>query len=204
MTDTVNIKSIITLCTLVNGLSQSDSSPVTTEFKGHRILNELLKDPTRSLEEIARACRSYRQKVWREKRKLEDSGAVWGYTAVVDENAIDWKSFILLIKLKPLTSDQAQLLINRHLTNAPGELSIRLMDTYYLNGKYDLCVIFAAQSGMTARKYYDSIRQEYEDYLEDRPEIIDIAFSLIRWGKVNPNVHKLKEFIPPISNGKGR
>ncbi|MFO8050267.1 MAG: hypothetical protein R6V01_01030 [Thermoplasmatota archaeon] len=188
----------------MNDLLQIDNNTVTTEFKGHRILNELLKDPTRSLEEIARSCGSYRQKVWREKRKLEDNEAVWGYTAVVDENMIDWKSFLLLIKLKPLTADQARLLIRRHLTNAPGELSIRLMDTYYLNGKYDLLVIFAAPNWMTARKYYDSIRLEYENYLEDRPEIIDVAFSLIRWGKVNPNIQKLKDFIPPISKESGR
>lgn len=172
--------------------------PITTEYRGHRVLNELLKDPTRSLEEIARACGSYRQKVWREKRKLEESEAVWGYTAVVDENEIDWKSFLLLIRLKPMTADQAQLLIRRHLTNAPGELNIRLMDTYYLNGKYDLLVIFAAPDWITARKYYDSIRLEYGLFLEDRPEIIDVAFSLIKWGKVNPNINKLKDFIPPM------
>jgi DNA-binding Lrp family transcriptional regulator len=180
-------------------MDQEEKHRVTTEFKGYKILNELLKDPTRSLEEIARSCGSYRQKVWREKRRMEDDEAIWGYTAVVDENVIDWKSFILLIKLKPLTSDQAKLLIRRHLTNAPGELNIRLMDTYYLNGKYDLLVIFAAPNWMTARKYYDSIRLEYELYLEDRPEIIDVAFSLIRWGKVNPNIKKLKEFIPPVT-----
>jgi len=182
---------------VVDGLAQKHATPITTEFRGHRILNELLKDPTRSLEEIAKACGSYRQKVWREKRKLEESEAVWGYTAVVDENEIDWKSFLLLIKLKPLTADQAQLLIRRHLTNAPGELNIRLMDTYYLNGKYDLLVIFAAPNWMIARKYYDSIRLEYDPYLEERPEIIDIAFSLIRWGKVNPNINRLRDFIPP-------
>ncbi len=179
-------------------MSQKERETITTVFKGQKILNELLKDPTRSLEEIAKSCGSYRQKVWREKRKLEDMEAIWGYTAVVDENVIDWKSFILLIKLKPLTTDQAKLLIKRHLTNAPGELNIRLMDTYYLNGKYDLLVIFSAPNRMTARKYYDSIRLEYDRYLEDRPEIIDVAFSLIRWGKVNPNVDRLKEFIPPI------
>ena len=178
-------------------MSQDAKVSITTEFKGHRILNELLKDPTRSLEEIARSCGSYRQKVWREKKKLEDMQAIWGYTAVVDENVIDWKSFVVLIKLKPLTPDQARLLIHRHITNAPGELNIRLMDTYYLNGKYDLLVIFAAPNWITARKYYDSIRLEYDQYLEDRPEIIDVAFSMIRWGKVNPNVEKLKEFIPP-------
>ncbi|MCU0799518.1 MAG: hypothetical protein MUC62_07590 [Candidatus Thermoplasmatota archaeon] len=171
---------------------------ITTEFKGQRILNELLRDPTRSLEEIARACGSYRQKVWREKKKMEDSGAVWGYTAVVDEDAIDWKAFILLLKFKPLTQDQADLLIRRHLTNAPGELDIRLMDTYYLNGIYDLLVIFAAPDWITARKYYDSIRLEYERFLEARPEIIDVAFSLIRWGKVHPTIERLKEFIPPM------
>lgn len=179
-------------------MARETRDPITTEYRGHRVLNELLKDPTRSLEEIARACGSYRQKVWREKRKLEESGAVWGYTAVVDEGEIDWKSFLLLIKLKPMTEDQAQLLIRRHLTNAPGELNIRLMDTYYLNGKYDLLVIFAAPDWITARKYYDSIRLEYGPFLEDRPEIIDVAFSLIKWGKVNPNIRKLNDFIPPL------
>ncbi len=61
-------------------MSLRDRRTVTTEFKGQRILNELLKDPTRSLEEIARACGSYRQKVWREKKKMEDGEAIWGYT----------------------------------------------------------------------------------------------------------------------------
>jgi len=176
----------------------------TTEYSGHTILNEMLKDPTRSLEEIARSCGSYRQKVWREKRKLEDTNAIWGYTAVVDENVIDWMTFLLLMRLKPLTTDQAKLLINRHLTNAPGKLNIRLMDTYYLNGKYDLLVIFAAPNRRIARKYYDSIRLEYEDYLEERPDIIDVAFSMIRWGKVNPNLLNLKDFIPPLPDRKGK
>jgi DNA-binding Lrp family transcriptional regulator len=176
---------------------KKDTLGYTTEYSGQTILNELLKDPTRSLEEIARSCNSYRQKVWREKKKLEDSSAIWGYTAVVDENVIEWKVFLLLMRLKPLTTDQARLLINRHLTNAPGKLNIRLMDTYYLNGKYDLLVIFAAPDWMTSRKYYDSIRLEYEEYLEERPEIIDVAFSMIRWGKVNPNLENLREFIPP-------
>jgi len=179
-------------------MSPNPNRNITTEFRGQRISNELLRDPTRSLEEIARACGSYRQKVWREKKKMEDSGAVWGYTAVVDEDAIDWKAFILLLKFKPLTQDQADLLIRRHLTNAPGELDIRLMDTYYLNGIYDLLVIFAAPDWITARKYYDSIRIEYERFLEARPEIIDVAFSLIRWGKVHPTIERLKEFIPPM------
>lgn len=183
-------------------MSPNQKRNITTEFKGQRILNELLRDPTRSLEEIARACGSYRQKVWREKKKMEDSGAVWGYTAVVDEDAIDWKAFILLLKFKPLTQDQAELLIRRHVTNAPGELDIRLMDTYYLNGIYDLLVIFAAPDWITARKYYDSIRIEYERFLEARPEIIDVAFSLIRWGKVHPSIERLKEFIPPIPSYK--
>jgi len=183
--------------------SKRKKETVTTEYKGHRIMNELIKDPTRSLEDIARSCGSYRQKVWREKRKLEENDTVWGYTAVVDENTIGWKVFILLMKLQPLTEKQAKLLIDRHVTNAPGRLNIRLMDTFYLNGKWDILVIFAAPDWMTARKYYDSIRLEYSDYLEERPEIIDVAFSLIRWGKVNPNVQSLREFIPPVTERKG-
>lgn len=182
-----------------NTRTEVHEKSITTEYKGQRILNELLKDPTRSLEEIASSCGSYRQKVWREKKKLEENGAVWGYTAVVDEDVIGWKTFILMMKLKPLTEKQATILIHRHLSNAPGKLNIRLMDTYYLNGKYDLLVIFAAPDWITSRKYYDSIRIEYEPFLEERPEIIDVAFSLIRWGKVNPDIERLREFIPPTT-----
>ncbi len=177
---------------------EQDDGRLTTGYKGQSILNELLKDPTRSLEEIATSCGSYRQKVWREKKKLEQSGAVWGYTAVVDEDAIGWKTFLLFMKLKPLSDEQASTLIRRHVSDAPGRLSIRLMDTYYLNGRYDLLVIFAAPDWITSRKYYDSVRIEYEPFLEERPEIIDVAFSMIRWGKVNPGIEKLRDFIPPI------
>ena len=43
-----------------------------------------------------------------------------------------------------------------------------------------------------------------EDFLEERPEIIDVAFSMIRWGKVNPNLMNLNEFIPPSPERKER
>jgi hypothetical protein len=40
--------------------STDDDEKLTTGYRGQTILNELLKDPTRSLEEIANSCGSYR------------------------------------------------------------------------------------------------------------------------------------------------
>ncbi|MCD6512775.1 MAG: Lrp/AsnC family transcriptional regulator [Thermoplasmata archaeon] len=169
----------------------------TTLFKINKILDELLIDARQSIQEIAKKCSTYRQKVWREIKKMEYNKIIWGYTAVVNEEKIGWKLFMVFMKMKPLTEEQVKLQIDRHRRDIPGKLAVRLIDAYYINGTYDWVIIFAASDWATAKKYYDNIRKEYEKYLMDKPEMTDVIFSTIRWGKVNPEIEKLYEFIPP-------
>lgn len=169
----------------------------TTLFKIDRILDELLINARQSIQEIAKKCKTYRQKVWRKIKKMEETKTIWGYTAVVNEEKIGWKLFMVFMKMKPLTKEQVELQINRHRKDVPGKLAVRLIDAYYINGTYDWIIIFAAKDWATARKYYDNIRKEYEEYLLEKPEMVDIIFSTIRWGKVNPEIEKLYEFVSP-------
>ena len=53
-----------------------------------KILNALLKDPTRSMREMAKELDSYRQTIWRKKKKMEKERLIWGYTAVIDESKL--------------------------------------------------------------------------------------------------------------------
>ena len=67
------------------------------------VLEQLYKDPTRSDREIAKKIDSYRQKVWRERKKLERKNVIWGYSAVVDETKLNYVIYLILFNTKPMS-----------------------------------------------------------------------------------------------------
>ncbi|MDD3494019.1 MAG: Lrp/AsnC family transcriptional regulator [Candidatus Thermoplasmatota archaeon] len=161
------------------------------------VLDQLLIDARQSMQKIARKCATYRQKIWREMTKMEQDHTIWGYTAVVDEEKLGWKLFMVLLKTRPLSRELVEAQIKRVREDVPGQLAVRLLDIYYLNGSYDWVVIFAARKWNTAKKYYDNLRKVYEQHLTEKPEMADIMFSTLRWGKVNPEIERLHDFVPP-------
>lgn len=169
----------------------------TTLFKVSDILDQLLIDARQSLQKIAEKCDTYRQKVWREQKDLEESHTIWGYTAVVDEEKLGWRLFMVFLKTRPMTPEFAQRQIRRLREDVPGTMAVRLIDVYYLTGTYDWVVVFAAKNWATARKYFDNIRKEYWDFTVEKPEMSSVAFTSIRWGKVNPELERLTEFVSP-------
>jgi DNA-binding Lrp family transcriptional regulator len=156
----------------------------------------LTEDPTRSVRDIAKDMGSYRQKVWRKKKKLEDDHVIWGYTAVVDESVMNQVMYILLMKLKPMSTDLAELMKNRILQREPEKQNVRLLNVLYVNGEYDLVVMFTGPDHSTARRYFDSLRMAYDEHLIEKPVIIDVNLSLMREGKINPNISKIFEYVP--------
>jgi DNA-binding Lrp family transcriptional regulator len=160
------------------------------------VLRALLHDPTRSVVEIAKEMKSYRQKVWRKKKALEDGNVVWGYSAVVDESKLGHVMYFMLMKMKPMDRQLADLVISRQKLGAYQKQQVRLTTLLYVNGAYDWLVMFSAPSHAIARRYYDSIRIAYEKYLLEKPILIDVNFQLIREGKVNPEIEKLHDFEP--------
>lgn len=161
-----------------------------------RLLHRLLEDPTRSVRAIAAELRSYRQRVWRHKRALERDRVVWGYTAVIDESKLGGVMYVVLMKMVPMDGPLAELIISRQTGSEFHRQEVRLVNVLYVNGEYDWLVMFTAKDHATARRYYDSLRVAYGDYLIDKPHIIDVNFALVREGKVNPNLGGLREFVP--------
>lgn len=169
----------------------------TTLYKDEDLINELLKNPRKTLSELAERLGTYRQRVWREIKKLEEEQVIWGYTVVIDEEKKGWKSFIILMKMEPISEKLVDTLIKRVVSQKAAKLKARVIDSFFMNGVYDWIIIFAADSWATARKYYDTIRKEYKEFLTEKPELIDIMFSITRYGKINPNIEKIRNFIPP-------
>ena len=161
-----------------------------------RLLKQLLRDPTRSIRDIAKLLGTYRQKVWREKKKLEDENIIWGYTAVLDEGKRGYVTYLVLMKMKPMSTELADLIMKRILRGEPYKQLVRLEEVLYVNGEYDWLVKFTAQDHATARRYYDSLRLSYHDHLLEKPTIIDVNFSLVKDGKKNPQIKQIHDFVP--------
>ena len=171
----------------------------TKSYKYHyddEILQSLVDDPTKSVREISNELTSYRQKIWRRKKKLENEHIIWGYTSIIDESKMNHVMYLVLLKLKPMSKKLVELLIKRSVKRIPEKQKIRSINVLYINGEYDLIVMFTASNHANARRYFDSLRIGYGRFLLEKPLIVDVNFSLIREGKVNPEIDKLYEFVP--------
>jgi DNA-binding Lrp family transcriptional regulator len=160
------------------------------------VLDRLLKDPTQSIDEMAKGIDTYRQRVWRTKKRLEEDHVIWGYTSVVDESKLGHVFYMVLMKMRPMNEELANIIIRRIGQTEYGKQQVRLVDVLFTNGEYDWVVMFAAPDHTTARRYYDSIRVAYQDHLLEKPILVDVNFSLLRGGKINPELKRLREFVP--------
>lgn len=161
-----------------------------------KILQAFIDDPTKSVREMSKELDSYRQKVWRRKKKLENENVIWGYTSVIDESKLNHVMYLVLMKMEPMSKELAEVLIKRLVQKIPQKQHVNLLNVLYINGQYDLIVMFTAADHAIARKYYDSLRKEYKSHLLEKPVIVDVNFSLCREGKINPEIEKLYEFVP--------
>ncbi len=161
-----------------------------------RLLDYLVEDPTRSVRQTSEDLHANRQRVWRQKRAMEEDNVIWGYSAVVDEVKLDRVLYLVMMKLRPMDRDLVSLITERLRTGAPHKQDIRLVNLLYVNGEYDLIAMFSAPDHVTARRYYDSLRVSYDGFLLAKPVIVDVNFILIRNGKMNPELSRLEDFIP--------
>ncbi len=101
-----------------------------------KILNELRKNANKSINDIAEKCGFSRQKVWRVINNLEKNDTIWGYVAVVDEEKLGKKSYIMLMKRtnKPISEKVKNDIINRELANRLKKLGIEMTNSFFTHG----------------------------------------------------------------------
>ena len=160
------------------------------------LLNCLMENPTLSISKTAEKINMYRRTVWQKKKELEKDYSIWGYTAVIDEGKIGHVLYIALFRIKPISKAFVDLIIKRLTTGAPSKEGVRAIDILYINGYYDVIIRFSAPDHATARRYYETLRSVYSDYFLEDHLLCDVNFSLVRMGKLNPELEKLYDFVP--------
>ena len=161
-----------------------------------KILNELSKNANKNINDIAKSCRFSRQKVWRIINNLEKNHTIWGYVAVVDEEKLDKKSYILLIKRtnKPVEQELIDLIVKRELENQARLTGIEFINSIFTHGSYDWIIFFNAPDIRIAKGFVETFNKLYEKYLSE-VNLIEKMFLAVSCGVTNPDINKLNDFF---------
>jgi hypothetical protein len=62
-----------------------------------------------------------------------------------------------------------------------------------INGEFNWIMIFSAKNLRDAKVFVGFLQKEYDKFIE-RVSLMNCVFSLIKMGKINPNIDQLKEF----------
>lgn len=158
-------------------------------------MDGLIVDPCQSLSRLARSVGMGKTSTWRKKKTLEDGHVILGYASVVDETKLGWQLYVMLIRGKVQSREATEKVIEHVERDIGRDIGIRSINTYFTFGAYDFVLVFAAKSNTDVKRYIDLIRSRYADFLEERPMVLNIAFTLRREGIVNPEIKRMKELM---------
>jgi DNA-binding Lrp family transcriptional regulator len=161
-----------------------------------RILGELAKNANKSINDIAETCGFSRQKVWRVINNLEKNHTIWGYVAVVDEEKLDKKSYMMLVKRtnKPITQKLVNQIVNRELVNIVKKMGIEFTNSIFTHGIYDWVICFNATDIKDAKTLVEIYNKLYEGYVSE-VHLVEKMFTAVSSGVTNPDIKKLGDFF---------
>ncbi|MCJ7570532.1 MAG: Lrp/AsnC family transcriptional regulator [Candidatus Thermoplasmatota archaeon] len=166
------------------------------ELDEKRILGELIKNANKSINDIAKSCHFSRLKVWRIINNLEKNHTIWGYTAIVDEEKLGKKTYVMLMKRsnKPTSKEIIDNIINRELPKTLKKFGIEFTHSFLLNGDYDWMLLFNANNVIDAKTVVETFHKIDKGYISDI-KLIEKLFTVENCGVINPNINKLNEFF---------
>ena len=161
-----------------------------------KILKELSKNANKSINDIAKTCHFSRQKVWRVIKNLEKNNTIWGYTAVLNNEKLNRKNYMMLIKRsnEPVTQKLLKDVTSRNIADEVREKGVEIECSMYTNGNYDWVICFTSNDVKEAKWFMEYFNRLYEGFLSET-NLIEVMFSAVRSGVRNPEIEKLNDFF---------
>ncbi|MBU0496675.1 MAG: Lrp/AsnC family transcriptional regulator [Candidatus Thermoplasmatota archaeon] len=172
------------------------SSRIKIEEDEKQVMRALQKDARQSIDTLATECKFSRQKVWRIMKRLEENKTIWGYHAVVEDEAFNHYRYYLLIKrtTKGVTEDALKTITNRELKKKMQDEDIILEDSYFMHGQYDWLISMTAPDIRHVKKFTEVFNQLFKDYVA-KIDILEVIFPVEKNSIQNPNLKKIKELF---------
>lgn len=160
-----------------------------------KVLQDLKKDARGSIEHIAKKHHFSRQKVWRIIKRLEKKQKIWGYNTVVDNEKLEKKRFLVLIKRSTEPIDDAIPKIIDLTMHEKGEkIGVDVECSSYLHGKYDWMFVVNADDMKSVKQFSHMLTKEYHLWISE-VQILEDIFPVKKCGILNPNMDKLKKIV---------
>lgn len=160
-----------------------------------KVLEELKKNARGSIEHIAKKYHFSRQKVWRIIKRLEKKEKIWGYNTVVDDERLERKRFIIMIKRSTEPIDDAiPKIIELTMHNKGLKIGVDVECSSYLHGKYDWMFVVTAEDMKSVKQFSHLLTKEYHLWISE-VQILEDIFSVKKCGIVNPNMDDLKKMV---------
>ncbi len=161
-----------------------------------KIIDELLKNSNKSINKIAKTCNFSRQKVWRIIKNLEKNKTIWGYTAVINEEKLQRKAYMVLIKRtnQPITKKMLDAIINRSMEEKAKHTNVKIVSSLYTNGIYDWVICFETDNIKNAKRFCEGLSKEFSGFIKEL-HLLDKMFSVKKCGIENPNIEALSDMF---------
>ncbi|HIH28597.1 MAG TPA: Lrp/AsnC family transcriptional regulator [Thermoplasmata archaeon] len=166
------------------------------EVDGKKVIDQLQKNCMENLDLFAKKCGFSRQKVWRIIKNLEHDKIVWGYTAIVDPDALKKKHYLLLMKrnTQKINKKIVDILLSREFEEVTSKLGITIETSSYVHGEYDWIASFLAPDIVYAKKFSELVKTMYPETFQ-KIDLVETLFDIKRQNVFNPDMNKLKEYL---------
>jgi DNA-binding Lrp family transcriptional regulator len=166
-----------------------------TDIDEKTVVRELQRNADENIDAIAKRCGFSRQKVWRIIKKLEENHTIWGYHAVIDNERLHLKNYIILIKKTSIPVGKLiEIILSRNIERDAAEVGVSITCSLYLHGSFDWIVVFTAENIKQAKKFCEQFNRIYFGYIKEI-HLIEEIFPVKSCGIQNPNIEKLKSFV---------
>ena len=161
-----------------------------------KILHELSKNANKSINDIAKKLGFSRQKVWRTVKNLEKNNTIWGYVAVINQEKLNKKVYMMLMKRtnKPVPKEVLNHIISREIIDRVKKWNVQFINSIYLNGKYDYVICFSAHTLKDAKNVVELYYKLYPDIIS-QIDLHEEMFIVQNSGINNPEIKKIKDFF---------
>jgi len=172
------------------------SSVEQIEKDEKKILEELSKNANKSINDIAKSLGFSRQKVWRIIKNLEKNHVIWGYVAVIDNQKLNKKRYILLIKRsnKPIPENFVDHIITREIADKAKKMGIKFINSVLINGKYDWLISFTADNLIQAKSLVELYIKIYDGLISEI-HLNEYMFPVLYDSIQNPEIKKIKDYF---------
>lgn len=172
---------------------EEDSENMNDEKK---IIQELKMNPKENIDKIANRCGLSRQRVLALIRKLEKDKTIWGYSAVLDNEKLGLKKYLILIKrtYKPLSKERLETIVNGKIKQKFIGLGVDIDFILFLNGFFDFALCATSDNVWLIEKFCDALRAVFKDCISEF-KVLDVIFPLLQSGIENPNLKELLNYF---------